>query len=252
MQVIAAIDIMAGSVVRLVKGDPASKVVYSSDPAETAKKWEAQGADMLHVVDLDAALGKGSGSSSSGDSGSGNNAEIVARIISSVKIPVQAAGGIRSQEAAEKMLGSGEGNSNAARVVLGTVAYSDPDVARKLARKYPGRIVISIDQSADGRVMVKGWQESTGMKVADAIAQFRSMGIEEFLLTSIERDGTLQGPDVAALAEAAATGASIIASGGISSIEDVIRVKSAGCSSVILGKAMYDGRISVSRAKAVA
>jgi len=233
MKVIAAVDIMGGSVVRLVKGDPANKIVYSSDPVETAKKWEAAGADVLHVVDLDAAFS------------SGNNSEVVARIASSVKIPVQVAGGIRSQEAAEDML------AKAARVVIGTMAYSDQEVVRKLAKKNPGRIIISIDQK-DGTVMVKGWKESAGTKVADAISQFMAMGIDEFLLTSIERDGTLQGPDVEVLAEAVKSGARIIASGGIASAEDIVRVRSAGCSSVILGKAMYDGKISIERAKAMA
>lgn len=233
MRVIPAIDIMGGSVVRLVKGEAANKIVYSNDPVETAKKWEAAGADMLHVVDLDAAFGNG------------NNSEMFGKIASAVKIPVEVAGGIRTQEAAEEMLGK------AARVVIGTMAYSEPEAVRKLAKKHPGRIVISIDQKS-GKVMVKGWKESTGMAVSDAIAQFRAMGIDEFLLTSIERDGTLQGPDVETLASAATSGAKIIASGGISSIEDVVRVRSAGCSSVILGKAMYDGKVSVERAKAIA
>ncbi|HKU49945.1 MAG TPA: 1-(5-phosphoribosyl)-5-[(5-phosphoribosylamino)methylideneamino]imidazole-4-carboxamide isomerase [Nitrososphaera sp.] len=234
MKVIPAIDIMGGSVVRLVKGDAASKVVYSNDPVETAKKWETAGADMLHVVDLDAAFSAGS------------NSDAIFRIAEAVKIPVQAAGGIRSQEAAEAML------SKVSRVVIGTMAYTDQDVVRKLAKKNAGRVVISIDQSG-GNVMVKGWKESAGVKIADAISQFRSIGIEEFLLTSVERDGTLQGPDMETLAEAARSpGARIIASGGISSVVDVIRVKSVGCSSVILGKAMYEGRISVEKAKAVA
>jgi phosphoribosylformimino-5-aminoimidazole carboxamide ribotide isomerase len=131
------------------------------------------------------------------------------------------------------------------------MAYSDQDTVRKLAKKNPGRIVVSIDQSG-GTVMVKGWKESAGVKVADAIAQFKSIGIEEFLLTSIERDGTLEGPDIQTLADAAGSGAEIIASGGIASIEDVIKVRCAGCASVILGKAMYDGKVSVERAKAVA
>ncbi len=234
MKVIAAVDIMGGSVVRLVKGDPANKVVYSSDPVETAKKWEAAGADMLHVVDLDAAFQTGS-----------SNAEIVKRIAAeAVKIPVEVAGGIRTTEAAEDML------SRASRAVLGTMAYSEQEAVNKLVKKYPGRIIISIDQKG-GNVMVKGWKESANIKVGDAIAQFRAMGIDEFLLTSIERDGTLEGPDVQTLAEAAKS-ARIIASGGIASIGDVIRVRSAGCTSVILGKAMYDGKVSIERAKAVA
>jgi len=234
MRVIAAVDIMGRSVVRLVKGDPANKVVYSSDPVETAKKWEAAGADMLHVVDLDAAFQTGS-----------SNAEIVKRIAAeAVKIPVEVAGGIRTTEAAEDML------SKASRAVLGTMAYSEQEAVNKLVKKYPGRIIISIDQKG-GNVMVKGWKESANIKVGDAIAQFRAMDIDEFLLTSIERDGTLEGPDVQTLAEAAKS-ARIIASGGIASIEDVIRVRSASCSSVILGKAMYEGKVSIERAKAVA
>lgn len=232
MKVIAAVDIMGGSVVRLVKGDPANKTVYSADPVETAKKWEAAGADMLHIVDLDAAFG------------SGNNAEFVARIAGAVKIPVQVAGGIRTLEKAEEMLGK------ASRVVLGTMAYSEPEAVKKLAKKNPGRVVVSIDQ-ADGKVMVKGWKESTGTTVADAISQFSTIGVGEFLLTSIERDGTLQGPDVSTLAEAARS-ARVIASGGIASLEDIVKVRSAGCSSVILGKAMYDGKVSIERVKALA
>jgi len=232
MKVIAAVDIMGGSVVRLVKGDPANKTVYSSDPVETAKKWEAAGADMLHIVDLDAAFA------------SGSNAELTARIAGSVRIPVQVAGGIRSLEKAEEML------SKASRVVLGTMAYSNPEAVRKLVKKYPSRIVISIDQ-AGGKVMVKGWRESTDTKVADAISQFASMGVGEFLLTSIERDGTLQGPDIGTLADAAAS-ARIIASGGIASVLDIVKVRSAGCSSVILGKAMYDGRVGIEKVKALA
>lgn len=233
MRVIPAIDIMGGSVVRLVKGDPANKVVYGSDPAETARKWEALGADMLHVVDLDAALG------------TGNNDEAISKITAAVKIPVQRAGGIRSYDSAKEAL------EKSARIVIGTMAYSDKESVRKLAKKYPGRIVVSIDQ-VDGNVMVKGWKESSGVKVSDALAQFLEMGIEEFLLTSVERDGTLQGPDMATLAAAVASKARIIASGGISSVEDTIRVKSIGCSAVILGKAMYDGKVSIEKVKAVA
>ncbi|MGI0037913.1 MAG: HisA/HisF-related TIM barrel protein, partial [Nitrososphaera sp.] len=145
MRVIPAIDIMGGSVVRLVKGEAANKVVYGSEPVEIAKKWEAAGADMLHVVDLDAAFSAGS------------NTDTIHKIAEAVKIPVQAAGGIRSQEAAEAML------SRVSRVVIGTMAYSDQDAVRKLAKKNPGRIVISIDQSG-GNIMVKGWKESAGVK----------------------------------------------------------------------------------------
>jgi phosphoribosylformimino-5-aminoimidazole carboxamide ribotide isomerase len=232
MKIIVAVDIMDGSVVRLVKGNHTNKVIYSNDPVETAKKWEAIGADMLHVVDLDAAFSIGS------------NHELVTKIAEAVRIPVQVAGGIRSLEKAEEML------SIASKVVIGTMAYREPEVIRKLAKKFACRIVISIDQIG-GVVMVKGWKESTGATVADAISQFHAIGIDEFLLTSIDRDGTLQGPDIKTLTEATVS-ARIIASGGIASIEDVIRIRSAGCSSVIIGKAMYDDKVSIEKVKTIA
>jgi phosphoribosylformimino-5-aminoimidazole carboxamide ribotide isomerase len=232
MKVIAAVDIMGGSVVRLVKGDHANKVAYSNDPVETAKKWETVGADMLHVVDLDAAFS------------SGSNSELITKIAEAVRIPVQVAGGIRSLEKAEQMLSIGS------KVVIGTMAYSEPEVLRKLVKKNTSRIIISIDQ-INGMVMVKGWKESTGTTVAEAISQFHAIGVDEFLLTSIDRDGTLQGPDIKTLTEAAVS-ARIIASGGVASIEDVIKIRSAGCISVIIGKAMYDGKVSIEKVKAIA
>lgn len=231
MKVIAAVDIMEGRVVRLVKGNPANKIEYSNDPVETAKKWELAGTDMLHVVDLDAAFS------------TGNNSKLIAKISEAVRIPLQIAGGIRSAEKVEEML------SIATRVVIGTMAYREQEVIRKLVKKNPGKIVISVDQM-NGTVMMKGWKESTGIRVADAISQFIAIGVDEFLLTSIDRDGTLEGPDIKTLANASAF-ARIIASGGVSSIEDVIKIKSVGCSSVIIGKAMYEGKVSIEKAKAV-
>jgi phosphoribosylformimino-5-aminoimidazole carboxamide ribotide isomerase len=232
MKIIAAVDIMGGSVVRLVKGNPANKVEYSNDPVETAKKWEAVGADMLHIVDLDAAFSTGS------------NSELIAEISKAVRIPLQIAGGIRSLEKAEEML------SMASRVVIGTMAYTEPQLIKKLVKKNAGRVTVSVDQ-IDGMVMVKGWKETTGTRVVDAISQFHAIGVDEFLLTSIDRDGTLQGPDIKTLSDAVVY-ARIIASGGISSIEDVIRIRNAGCISVIIGKAMYDGKVSIEKVKAVA
>lgn len=236
MKVIPSIDLMNGNVVRLVRGDPANKVVYSDNPIETARKWEAAGADMLHVVDLDATLRTGI-----------NNNEIVFKIIDSVKIPVQVAGGIRSINAINEMF-----NKNAAKVVLGTIAYKEPDSIRQIAKKKIEKLVISIDQN-NGRVMIDGWREASGYGIVDAINLFMAMGIREFLLTSIDRDGTLNGPDVMTLSLASSFANSlIIASGGISSLEDIIRVRSAGCYAVILGKALYEGKISIERIKTIA
>jgi phosphoribosylformimino-5-aminoimidazole carboxamide ribotide isomerase len=232
MKVIAAVDIMGGRVVRLVRGNPDDKVEYSNDPVETARKWETVGVDMLHIVDLDAAFSTGS------------NSELITKISQSVRIPLQVAGGIRSLEKAEEML------SMASRIVIGTMAYREPGIIRKLVKKNADRVTISVDQ-IDGMVMVRGWKESAGTTVADAISQFLAIGVDEFLLTSIDRDGTLQGPDIKTLADAAMS-ARIIASGGISSIEDVIKIRSTGCSSVIIGKAMYDRKVSIEKVKAVA
>ena len=236
MKVIPSIDLMNGNVVRLVRGDPANKVVYSDNPIETARKWEAAGADMLHVVDLNATLRTGI-----------NNNEIVFKIIDSVKIPVQVAGGIRSINAINEMF-----NKNAAKVVLGTIAYKEPDSIRQIAKKKIEKLVISIDQN-NGRVMIDGWRETSSYGIIDAINLFMAMGIREFLLTSIDRDGTLNGPDVMTLSLASSfTNSLIMASGGISSLEDIIRVRSAGCYAVILGKALYEGKISIERIKTIA
>ena len=235
MHVIPAIDIMDGNVVRLVKGNPADKVVYGDDPVETAKKWEKAGADLLHVVDLDATLRTGH-----------KNAEFVSKIIDAVKIPVEVAGGIRSIPAVNEML-----RKNAAKVVLGTMAYKDPGSIRKLAKKNRNKIVVSLDQN-NGIVMIDGWRETAGAGVIDSIVSFMAMGIREFLLTSVNRDGMMNGPDITMLSSAAGfADANIIASGGISSIEDAIKVRNIGCSAVILGKALYEGKLSIEKVKAI-
>jgi phosphoribosylformimino-5-aminoimidazole carboxamide ribotide isomerase len=237
MKVIAAVDIMEASVVRLVRGDPVNRITYSSNPIETAQKWEEAGADLIHAVDIDAALGRET-----------NNAKIISEIIKSVQIPVQVAGGIRSVEALDEMLGP----KKAARVVLGTLALKDPELIKQLPRKKLEKIVISVDH-VKNMVMVQGWKEPSGIKLAEAINLFLSMGINEFLLTSVERDGTLRGPDLDTLSYACTfDGAKIIASGGVSNLLDTVRLRTIGCSSVILGKAIYDGKLDLSRVKALA
>ena len=237
MKILAAVDIMEGSVVRLVMGDPVNRITYSKNPIETAQKWEEAGADLIHAVDIDAALGRET-----------NNAKIISEIIKSVQIPVQVAGGIRSVEALDEMLGP----KKAAKVVLGTLALKDPELIKQLPRKKLEKIVISVDH-VKNMVMVQGWKEPSGIKLAEAINLFLSMGINEYLLTSVERDGTLQGPDLDTLSYACTfEGAKIIASGGVSNLLDTVRLRTIGCSSVILGKAIYDGKLDLSRVKALA
>jgi phosphoribosylformimino-5-aminoimidazole carboxamide ribotide isomerase len=235
MKVIPAIDLMDGKVVRLVKGDPDNKTIYSDDPVDVAGRWVSEGADMLHVVDLDATLQTGT-----------NNRKMIYKIAASTQIPLQAAGGIRSVEIINEML------KNVDKIVLGTIAFQEPSLIKEMIKKKKERIVIAIDH-LDRTVMVNGWKERTDSSLQNAINDFRSEGISEFLLTSIEKDGTLSGPDIATLCYAAAfPGVRIIASGGVSSLEDIIRARAAGCSSIILGKALYDRRLSIAHAKALA
>jgi phosphoribosylformimino-5-aminoimidazole carboxamide ribotide isomerase len=225
--------------VRLVKGELQNKIVYSDNPIEIAEKLETQGADIIHVVDLDATL-------TTGWNNNQNNTEIILKIIDTIKIPVQVAGGIRSIDAINKMF-----EKKAEKIVIGTLAYKNPQVLQQLSKDKVEKIVISIDQNK-GIVMIDGWRQPSGFKIIEAIKLFMAKGIKELLLTTVDRDGTLNGPDLDTLSYASnVSGAKIIASGGISSIEDIIRVKNIGCSAVILGKSIYDGKIDVKKAISV-
>lgn len=236
MKVLAAIDIMNGDVVRLTKGDQSTKKVYSNDPVQVAKKWAKDGADMLHIVDLDAAFGNES-----------SNLSIISEILHSVNIPIQIGGGIRNTEIFEKIVEMGF-----SKIVVGTMAYRNVNELRLLSKNYGDKIVISLDE-INGKVMIEGWKSSSDYKVEDAINKFNELGISNFLLTSIIKDGTLSGPDIVTLNSINTDRKSkIIASGGISSLVDVLRVRSIGCDSVILGKALYEERLDIKKVKAIA
>jgi len=234
MKIIPAIDLMEGMVVRLYKGDPSKKTTYSDNPIEIAKKWERAGADMLHLVDLDAALERGS------------NFEVLRNIAKSVNIPVEVAGGLRNQTLIESALGFAQ------RAVIGTLAYKDKTSLDKLLTTYGNeRIVISVDHS-DGLIVVNGWQETTNLSLIDAVNEFAEMGFSEFLSTSINRDGTLIGPDLKWLQQInQIKNLNVIASGGISSIGDINKVKEIHPFGVILGKALYENQITIEEAKQV-
>lgn len=235
MKSIAAIDILDSQVVRLVRGKLENKTVYSEDPVEIAKKWESQGIDMLHIVDLDAALNTGK-----------NNTEIIIKIIDSVKTPIQAAGGIRSLNSITKFLDK----DNDLKVVIGTLAFKEPEIIKKIPKKKLNRIIVSIDHDKEN-VMVSGWREFSGMKLLEAVKFFKELGINEFLLTNIERDGTLEGPDIKTISKIHNIfgNIKIISSGGISGIIDIIKLKNTKCYAVILGKALYDNKIEISQVK---
>jgi len=236
MKVLAAIDIMNGEVVRLTKGDQSTKKVYSKDPVQVAKKWEKDGADMLHIIDLDAALGN-----------EFNNLSTISEILHSINIPVQFGGGIRHIENFEKIA-----NMGFSKIVIGTMAYRNMDEIRVLSKNYSDKIVISLDE-INGNVMIDGWRSSSNYKIEDAINKFNKLGIKIFLLTSIIKDGTLSGPDIVTLNSINTDRTSkIIASGGISSLIDVLKVRSIGCDGVILGKALYEYRLDIKKVKAIA
>ena len=233
MKIIAAVDLMEGDVVRLVKGNPTSKKVYSNEPIITAKKWEKAGADMIHVVDLDATLGLGS------------NLEILEKIAKELSIPVQVAGGLRDIQTITKTL------EFATRVVLGTIAYTNEQILQELVKKTGSeRIVIAADHR-DGSIVLDGWKKKIETKLIEAIDKFVQMGFTEFLLTNVNKDGTMMGPDLENLRPLCKKKINVIASGGISNIDDVINVKECNAFGVILGKALYENKITIGDAKKV-
>lgn len=234
MKIIPAIDIMDSQVVRLVQGKPENKTVYSNNPQEIAKKWEKQGADMLHIVDLDATLQLGS------------NLELIQKICKEISIPVQVAGGLRDEQTITNALDFAD------RVVVGTLAFKDKDLMNKLGKKLGHKnLVISTDHE-DGIVVVNGWMQKTQTTLIDAIKSFSHDGFAEFLITNISKDGMLQGPDLDNLTMACKQNVNVIASGGISKPSDVSDVKRCNAHGVILGKALYEGKITITEAKKLA
>jgi phosphoribosylformimino-5-aminoimidazole carboxamide ribotide isomerase len=232
-EVIPSVDILQGHVVRLRRGEPKAKTVYSSDPVAVAKDWEAQGAHRLHVVDLDGAL-----------AGEPSHQEMITEIIQKVGIPVQVAGGIRSAEAGQKWITNG-----ADRVVFGTAALTDLEVLHECVEAFGSRLVVAPD--ALGReVRVSGWKEGTGEDVVDAVRRLAAAGVQRLLVTDIGQDGMLSGPNVDLLADVAdAAGVPIIASGGVSSVDDLKALAAVdGIEGAIVGQALYTGAIELTEA----
>lgn len=232
MKIIPAIDLMDGQVVRLYKGDPKQKTVYSDDPVSVAKKWQEAGADMLHIVDLDATLGTGS------------NLDLIEKITQELSVPVEVAGGLRDEDIIDRVI------SFSTRIVLGTLAFKDKELLQRIAKKHGfSKIVISVDH-VDGFIVTHGWQESTKTPLIDAMHEFVHMGFTEFLLTNVSKDGTMEGPDLEFLEKACAIqNVNVIASGGISNIDDVSNVQTKNAFAVILGKALYENKVSIEEAK---
>jgi len=235
--VIPSIDLMDGKVVRLLRGDPRQARFYDDigDPVTIAKTWESMGAQLIHVVDLDAALGRG------------DNVRIMREIISAVKIPIQVGGGIRSIERARQLISLGAG-----RIVIGSLAFKDVNAFKALLDEVGSeRIVVALDHSM-GIVMIDGWRENTGMRLREAAKMFIDMGVSFLLITSIQKDGSLTGPDIENLRKVLDLNARVMASGGIRCLEDIMALKELGVYGVIVGRALYEGRLDLREALRIA
>jgi len=234
LQVIPAVDLMKGKVVRLSRGDPKTAKVYSQfgTAVETAKKWKRDGAKKLHIIDLDAAFG------------TGNNLSVISEIVKSVDLPIQVGGGIRTVEAVEKLLALG-----VSQVILGALAFSDSNAIVQVQRKFGSEHIIVALDNKDGKIMVEGWKTQTAFGMKDALEKFAKLEVETFLVTSITKDGTLSGPDLATLSEACLyPNVQIIAAGGIGSLNDLVALKRVGVAAAVVGKAFYEDKFSFKEA----
>lgn len=236
MLIIPAIDIKDGEVVRLRRGEFDKVKVYSKDPVSVARKWESEGAKLLHVVDLDGAL-----------SGELKNLDVVKKIAGAVSIPLQVGGGIRSEESIEKVFSSG-----VRRVVLGTAACEDDMFVQKVIGRFGEGIVVSID-ARDGVVATEGWTKTSDIKAQDLVKKLELLGLRVVVCTDISRDGTLAGPNIEALKEILKVREKIlvISSGGVSSVSDLLQLKELepqGVFGAIVGKALYEEKIDLAEA----
>lgn len=236
MRVYPAIDIKGGQCVRLFKGDLEQVTVYHDDPVAPARQFADAGFGWLHVVDLDGAA-----------SGASANRVVVERILAETPMNVQLGGGIRSLEAVENWLSAG-----VSRVILGTVALKNPELVLEAARRFPGQIVVGID-ARGGMVATEGWLETSSTPAVELAKRFEDDGVAAIIYTDIARDGTLTGPNITeTVALARAVQVPVIASGGVSGLADLVALDATGViAGVIVGKAIYDGRIELDKARAL-
>jgi phosphoribosylformimino-5-aminoimidazole carboxamide ribotide isomerase len=234
MLIIPAIDIKNGNCVRLLQGDPDKETVYSDDPVKMALKFQEMGAELVHVVDLDGAF-----------SGKTVNRDLVVRISHTVKVPIEIGGGIRTADAAKNYIDSG-----IKRIILGTVVLEDE--FQNLIKKFSGNIVAGID-ARDSLVATHGWKNVSEVHAVDFIKKLMDLNVTEIIYTDIKTDGMLKGPNIRAIEEilTKCPGISLIASGGVSSIDDIKNLSeysSSGLKGCIVGKAIYDGRLDLKEA----
>ncbi|MBN3033765.1 MAG: 1-(5-phosphoribosyl)-5-[(5-phosphoribosylamino)methylideneamino]imidazole-4-carboxamide isomerase [Candidatus Saganbacteria bacterium] len=226
-EVIPAIDILGGKCVRLKQGRYESPIIYSPDPVDVARQWAAAGARRLHVVDLDGAR-----------TGTPENIALIKTIIKEAGLPVQAGGGIRNFTTISELLGYG-----ADRIILGTTAIKNPNLLSSVCEKFDDRIAVAIDAKGNFAA-AEGWMYVSKKDVLTLAKEAIGLGVRRFIYTEISRDGMLAGPNFEGIrAFAAATGVAVIASGGISSKEDILKLKELGVEGCIVGKALYEGKI---------
>lgn len=231
MKVIPAVDIKGGKCVQLVGGKPGTEQVEIEDVLGVARKWQEQGAEMLHVIDLDSALG------------TGNNESLIEMIVGDLAVPVQVGGGIRTEEKVRRLFEIG-----CERVIVGTRAVQDREFIRALASKYPGDIIVAID-SASEQVLIKGWQESSGMGTLSVVKDLEQLDIWGFLYTNVEVEGKLQGINPSLVKGLMGmTSRPVIVSGGFTTIADLELVRGMGVDSVVLGMSIYTGKIDFRKA----
>lgn len=235
MLIIPAIDLRGGKVVRLFQGKFDQEKVYSADPVKVAKHWARQGAKFLHIVDLDGA-----------SSGAPKNLEVLKKIISRVGIPVEFGGGVRSIKTISKLLKLG-----VQRVVLGTKAASDAEFLKKARKKFGEKIIVSIDAKSD-KVLTQGWNRKASKTTLDFAKELKKIGFRQLIYTDISKDGTLSGPNILGIKKLLKeTGLNVIASGGVSNLKDLVnlsKLKKQGVVGAIVGKALYEGKFTLTQA----
>ncbi len=223
-----AIDLRAGQVVRLAQGDPARQTVYGNDPAAVARRWQGEGAEWLHVVNLDGAFGEAEGPNA-----------LALKAILATGAQVQFGGGLRDRASLERALAAG-----VTRVVIGTAAIEQPELVAHAVRDFGAERVVVGSDARDGRVRVRGWADATDATAVDLAVQMRALGVAWCVFTDVARDGLGTGVNVPATAELArASGLNVIASGGVAGAEDVQHVRAAGLAGVIIGRALYEGHV---------
>jgi phosphoribosylformimino-5-aminoimidazole carboxamide ribotide isomerase len=231
-----AIDIRGGRCVRLVEGDFNRETTFDADPSDAARRWVSQGAEWLHVVDLDGAL-----------QGKPTNMEAIRAICAAVEVPIQLGGGLRSVEALEDAFVLGID-----RAILGSAALRSPDFVARAVAQWPGKIAVGLD-ARDGKLAADGWLQVTDLTPESVGRELEKTGVDHFIFTDISRDGTLAGPNLDALRSLISTlKVNVIASGGVGTIEDIEAICKTGAAGVIVGRALYDGRVDLPEAIAVA